>query len=116
MGPSRFIYDVKKNGFDVLRSGTLDLTAGTATIEIVVYEPSMIYVQVDTGGRATPTCGRCAAEAVCQRRSGGRSRPDAAIGSPTGGFRRLLGRQAESAASTPDERGRDTDRVERSGR
>jgi hypothetical protein len=24
-GPSRFIYDVKKNGFDVLKSGSLDL-------------------------------------------------------------------------------------------
>ena len=53
-GPSRFIYDVKKNGFDVLKSGLLDLTAGTAAIEIVVNEPSMIYVQVTPEGEQPP--------------------------------------------------------------
>jgi len=31
-GPSRFIYDVKKNGFDVLKSGSLDLTTSPTWI------------------------------------------------------------------------------------
>src|SRR4051812_30942909 len=45
-GPIRYAYDIKKNGFDVLKSGMLDLSSGTATIEIVVTELSMVYVQV----------------------------------------------------------------------
>jgi cephalosporin-C deacetylase-like acetyl esterase len=53
-GPTRFIYDIKKNGFDVLESGMLDLSLGTATIEIVVDEPSMVYVQVTPEGEQPP--------------------------------------------------------------
>lgn len=53
-GPVRFTYDIKKNGFDVLRSGILDLSSGTATIEVVVNEPSMIYVQVTPEGETPP--------------------------------------------------------------
>jgi cephalosporin-C deacetylase-like acetyl esterase len=53
-GPTRFAYDIKKNSFDVLRSGVLDLSSGTATIEIVVNEPSMIYVQVTPEGELPP--------------------------------------------------------------
>jgi cephalosporin-C deacetylase len=53
-GPTRFTYDIKNNGFDVLKSGMLDLSAGTATIEIVVNEPSMIYVQVTPEGEQPP--------------------------------------------------------------
>ena len=53
-GPVRFAYDIRKDGFDVLKSGTLDLSSGTATIEVVANEPSMIYVQVTPEGETPP--------------------------------------------------------------
>ena len=53
-GPNRFTYDIKKNSFDVLKSGVLDLSAGAATIEVVVNEPSMVYVQVTPEGEQPP--------------------------------------------------------------
>src|SRR5580765_700552 len=53
-GPHRYAYDIKKNSFDVLQSGMLDLSSGKATIEIVVNEPSMVYVQVTPEGEQPP--------------------------------------------------------------
>src|SRR5579864_6044836 len=38
-GPTRFAYDIKKNEMEVLRSSTLDLSSGTATIEAALDEP-----------------------------------------------------------------------------
>ena len=53
-GPTRFVYDIKKNEFDVLRSGMVDVSSGAATIEIIVSEPSMIYVWVTPEGEQPP--------------------------------------------------------------
>ena len=53
-GPQRFAYEIKKDEFEVLRRGMLDLSAGTASIEIVVDEPSMVYVQVTPEGEQPP--------------------------------------------------------------
>ncbi len=53
-GPTRFAYDITKNEFEVLKSGMLDLSRGTATLEIVVNEPSMVYVQVTPEGEQPP--------------------------------------------------------------
>jgi lysophospholipase L1-like esterase len=53
-GPTRFAYDITKNEFEVLKSGMLDLSLGTATLEIVVTEPSMVYVQVTPEGEQPP--------------------------------------------------------------
>ena len=53
-GPTRFAYDIKKNEFDVIKSGMLDLSLGTATVEIVISEPSMVYVQVTPEAEQPP--------------------------------------------------------------
>ena len=47
---TRFTYDITKNELEVLRSGTLDLSSGTATIEAVVDEPCMVFVQLRPEG------------------------------------------------------------------
>ena len=39
-------YIIKKNNFDVLQAGVLDLTSGSTTIEMTLNEPAMVYVQV----------------------------------------------------------------------
>src|ERR1700722_4704367 len=49
-GPTRFDYDIKKNELEVLRSGTLDLSSGTATIEAVLDEPCMVFVELKPKG------------------------------------------------------------------
>ena len=49
-GPTRFDYDIKKNELEVLRSGTLDLSSGSATIEAVLDEPCMIFVELKPEG------------------------------------------------------------------
>jgi cephalosporin-C deacetylase len=61
---SPYTYTIKKNNFgEPVKTGTLDLTAGSATIEATAHEPCMLYVQVSapTGGtEASPgrTAGR----------------------------------------------------------
>jgi cephalosporin-C deacetylase len=45
--PDKFTYTVKKNNQDVLKTGILDLSSGTATIEVTSDEPAMLYVQVN---------------------------------------------------------------------
>jgi cephalosporin-C deacetylase len=49
-GPTRLAYDIKKNELEVLRSATLDLSSGTATIEAVVDEPCMVFVELRPEG------------------------------------------------------------------
>jgi cephalosporin-C deacetylase len=49
-GPTRFAYDIKKNELEVLRSSTLDLSSGTATIEAVLDEPCMVFVELTPEG------------------------------------------------------------------
>jgi len=49
-GPTRFAYDIKKNELEVLHSSTLDLSSGTATIEAVLDEPCMVFVELKPEG------------------------------------------------------------------
>jgi cephalosporin-C deacetylase len=49
-GPTRFAYDIKKNELEVLRSSTLDLSSGPATIEAVLDEPCMVFVELKPEG------------------------------------------------------------------
>src|SRR4029077_7630671 len=56
-GPTRFSYDIKKNELEVLRSSTLDLASGTATIEAVLDEPCMVFVELKPEGAAAATGG-----------------------------------------------------------
>ena len=43
---SKYTYVIKKNNADVVRTDTLDLSSGTATIEATLNEPAMLYVEV----------------------------------------------------------------------
>jgi cephalosporin-C deacetylase-like acetyl esterase len=43
---SKYTYVIKKNDADVVRTDTLDLSSGTATIEATLSEPAMLYVEV----------------------------------------------------------------------
>ena len=51
-GLTRFDYEIKKNEREVLRSSTLDLSSGTATIEAVLDEPCMVFVELKPEGAA----------------------------------------------------------------
>jgi len=42
-------YTVKRNNSDVIKSGTLDLSSGTATVEIALAEPAFLYAEVKCG-------------------------------------------------------------------
>ncbi|HJQ25523.1 MAG TPA: GDSL-type esterase/lipase family protein [Blastocatellia bacterium] len=41
-----YTYTVKKNDQDVIKAGRLDFSSGRATIEVMLDEPAMVYVQV----------------------------------------------------------------------
>jgi cephalosporin-C deacetylase len=43
----RFSYTIRRNDLDVVRTGSLDLASGTATIETTFDQPAMLYVAVD---------------------------------------------------------------------
>ncbi len=43
----RFSYTIRRNNLDVVRTGSFDLTSGTATIETTFDQPAMLYVAVD---------------------------------------------------------------------
>jgi cephalosporin-C deacetylase len=49
-GPTRFDYEIKKSELEVLRRATLDLSSGTATIEAVLDEPCMVFVELKPEG------------------------------------------------------------------
>lgn len=44
-----YTYTIKKNNFDAIHTGTLDLSSGIATIETTLREPAMLYVEVRDG-------------------------------------------------------------------
>ena len=62
-----YTYTIKKNNWDVIGSGTLDLSR-PATIEATLTEPAMLYVEVDDGDEATPVRALGAAIAPAQLR------------------------------------------------
>jgi cephalosporin-C deacetylase len=43
-------YTIKKNNFDVIETGNLDFSSGSATIEVSLDEPAMVYVQISSPG------------------------------------------------------------------
>ena len=43
----RFSYTIKSNDLDVVKTGTFDLSSGTATIDTTFDQPAMLYVTVD---------------------------------------------------------------------
>ena len=43
---SHYTYIIKRNNFDVIAAGALDLSSGSATIETALSEPAMLYVEV----------------------------------------------------------------------
>lgn len=43
----RFAYTIKSNDLDVVKTGSFDLSSGTATIETTFDQPAMLYVTVD---------------------------------------------------------------------
>lgn len=45
-----YAYTIKKNNQDVIKTGDLDFSAGRTTIEVVLDEPAMIYVQISSPG------------------------------------------------------------------
>jgi cephalosporin-C deacetylase-like acetyl esterase len=47
-----FTYAIKKNNSDTIKTGVLDLSSGSATIETTLGEPAMLYVEVNAGGGA----------------------------------------------------------------
>jgi cephalosporin-C deacetylase len=51
--PEKFAFAIKKNDQAVLKTGILDLSSGSGTMEITLDEPAMLYVQVSAQG-ATP--------------------------------------------------------------
>ncbi len=48
--PAKYNYEIKKNNFDNIATGTLDLATGSATIEATLQEPAMLYVTVNAEG------------------------------------------------------------------
>jgi cephalosporin-C deacetylase len=58
-----YTYTVKKNNLEAIKSGELDLSSGSATIETAIDEPAMLFVQVMPGASAAggSTGGRRAA-------------------------------------------------------
>jgi len=47
---SKYTYEIKKNNFDTIKTGTLDVASGSATIEATIEEPAMLYVTVNAEG------------------------------------------------------------------
>jgi cephalosporin-C deacetylase len=48
--PGGYIYKIRKNNLEILETGVLDFGAGPATIDVVVREPMMVYVEVTSPG------------------------------------------------------------------
>lgn len=43
-----YAYTIKKNNWDLIKTGNLDFSAGPATIEVMLDEPAMLYVEIST--------------------------------------------------------------------
>ena len=54
-GYTRFNYELRENNFTVLKSGVLDLSSGTATIETTLDHPGMLYARLSFIGAPPPT-------------------------------------------------------------
>ena len=52
-----YTYTAKKNNQDVIKTGTIDLSASRATIEVSMNEPGMLYVQITREGGSPMTVG-----------------------------------------------------------
>jgi len=48
--PGGYIYKIRKNNLEILETGVLDFGAGPATIDVIVREPMMVYVEVTSPG------------------------------------------------------------------
>jgi cephalosporin-C deacetylase-like acetyl esterase len=46
---SAYTYTIKRDNFDIIAAGTLDLSSGSATIATALGEPAMLYVEVRPG-------------------------------------------------------------------
>ena len=49
-----YSYSIRKNNLDVLKNGSLDVSGGSAKIEIAVNEPAMLYVEVESHADGAP--------------------------------------------------------------
>jgi cephalosporin-C deacetylase len=48
--PGGYLYKIRKNNLEILETGVLDFGKGPATIDVVVREPMMVYVEVTAPG------------------------------------------------------------------
>ena len=57
-----YIYTIRKNNLDVIKTGKLDFSSGPDKIEVTLDEPAMVYVQItapgDVAARAAGGCRR----------------------------------------------------------
>ncbi len=53
-GYTKYRYELRENNFTVLKSGTLDLSSGTGTIETVLDHPGMLYLELSYVGAPAP--------------------------------------------------------------
>jgi cephalosporin-C deacetylase-like acetyl esterase len=58
---SGYIYKIRKNNLEVLETGTLDFSKGPATVDVVVREPMMVYVEVTVPGFEAGSAGKLGA-------------------------------------------------------
>lgn len=52
---TRYSYELRENNFTVLKSGTVDLSSGQATIETALDHPGMLYLRLSFIGAPQPT-------------------------------------------------------------
>jgi cephalosporin-C deacetylase len=43
---AEYVYTIKRNNWDVIKTGALNFSAGRATIEVTLNEPAMVYVEI----------------------------------------------------------------------
>ena len=103
-----YTYTVRKNNLDVIKTGTLDFTSGRATIETVLDEPAMVYVQVATpGGEGqSPGAGLALGAAVAPERLRPSAPRPADFDSFWSSKIRALKAVPENAVLTPSDSGR----------
>jgi hypothetical protein len=100
----KYRWTIRRNNAVGLKEGTLDLTSGKATIEILGDQPGMIYVAIEAFEDLTPASAAPVGDGPRlqywtqhrvvrgRRRSG--TDEDRVVDAAPGGLRRLLGRQA----------------------
>jgi cephalosporin-C deacetylase len=50
-----FIYTVRKNNADVVKTGRFNLNSGPATLDVTLSEPAMVYVEIDSDQPFNPS-------------------------------------------------------------